>query len=121
MKSKVKPMDVPSKMKPTLHLNHDDLKELGLKMPAVGEKFRAKLHGKVVSTSVHEHDGGDKRSSVMVEVHKLKPHGKPASKEGMVANPAADGAKAAMDGALQDAGERDLARSEDAKRKGKKK
>lgn len=93
---------VPSKMRPTMHLDGKDAE--ALKGVAVGSPVRMEVHGKVQSASEHQYDGEEPRHSVSVELHKIK-HKPAKHKTGRVGGKeadAADGAKAAMDEALED-------------------
>lgn len=88
-----------AKYRPSIHFGNED----GLDMPDgdVGDKVHMTVHGKIASKSEHDHGDGP-RKSMSVEIHKLEHDG--AGKEGMVDDGAADGAKAAMDGALKKLG-----------------
>lgn len=89
------PKDSIGTYRPSIHFSSDDK---GLEPPEgdVGDDVQMLVHGKIASKSEHDHGDGA-RKSMSVEIHRME-HGK--AKEGMVANKAADGAKAAMDGAL---------------------
>jgi hypothetical protein len=82
--------------KPSIHLDDED------DMPdaKVGDMVKMTAHGKVVSHSVNEDEEGGTRKSMRVELHKMSFDGGDDDGEGMVPNPAAKGAKSAVDGAL---------------------
>lgn len=88
-----------------LHLEHEELQKFGLheKLPAVGHKMR--LHGIAHVVGVHEDNREGQKPRRRVELHikqmALHPHNE--EKTGRVPgkhSDMADGAKAAMDGAL---------------------
>lgn len=84
-------------------LGHEELSKLGInKMPTVGDKLHLHAHAHVKSVSEDHRDGGKKERRVELELRKMQIKKKGGRKEGMVADPAADGAKAAMDKALAD-------------------
>lgn len=82
-----------------VRLGHEEMGKLGMDtMPKVGDKVHLQSHAHVVSASEHHHEGDEEPNrSVELELRHMA-IGKP--KEGEVANPAADGAKNAMDEAL---------------------
>jgi hypothetical protein len=79
-------------------LGHEEMKKLGLKTPRVGDKVKIHAHGHVTSVS-ESHHAGDKKPNRRVELQ-LRKMEVGSESEGHVANPAADGAKSAMDDAL---------------------
>lgn len=82
-------------------LGHEEMQKLGMdSMPKVGDKVHLESHAHVVSASESSHEGDEephRRVSLELRHMAVSPH-----KEGEVANPAADGAKNAMDSALNE-------------------
>lgn len=83
-----------------VRLGHNELEKLGMEgLPKVGSKVHLKSHAHVVSASEDHLDGEEPRRNVELELRHMDIDN---SKEGHVENPAADGAKSAMDDALDD-------------------
>jgi hypothetical protein len=58
---------------PSLHLTHEHLKTLGLKIPAVGDKLHITAHAVVHSTSENQdHGDGGKRAHVALHIHQME-------------------------------------------------
>lgn len=82
-------------------LGHEEMAKLGIdSMPKVGDKVHLQSHAHVISTHEHSRDGQKPNRGVELELRHMAVGSKP--QEGMVANPAADGAKNAMDNALNE-------------------
>lgn len=95
-----------------ISLQHEELQKLGMSdsLPKVGSVHR--LHGlaHVIGVSEDHNEGGKKRRRVELHIRKMALHPHKGETPGRVPgkhSDAADGAKAAMDGALASAGEPD--------------
>ena len=80
-----------------IHLGDQEMDKLGIEHAQVGDKLHLRGHALVVSKS-QDSDGTDKRMEIHVTKMHLKKHG---SQSGMVQDKASEGAKGAMDEALQ--------------------
>lgn len=77
-------------------LDHEMLQKLGIdKLPAVGDKMHLQSHAHVTEVSEESREGGKKRRSVRLQMRKMQV-------EPATAPSPAEGAKAAMDKALQE-------------------
>ena len=96
-------MDETAGHPPTLYLEHDHLKKLGLdKMPNVGEKLHARIvaHVGAVSEDQDRGDGGKPRRRMTLHVHQMEMGKDGPGKEVDQEAESKAGAKAAMDKAL---------------------
>lgn len=78
-----------------INLGDHELSKLGLdKMPRVGDTIHFHAHGKVVSASQNQREGGEKSRDVSLQIQKMR-----------IADGDAETAKDALDKGIEEAGE----------------
>lgn len=84
-------------------LDHESLKKLGMKsLPKVGDKLHMKAHAHVTEVSEDHRDGENPRRSVRVQLRKMALGAKESKARGYIKDEAVEGAKKAMDKALNE-------------------